>query len=437
MKTKLWTLLPFVIFISVFLGFGIYFDDFYAIPSPVAIFIGVISAFIMFPGRMKTKVSTFLKGCGEKNILTMCMVYLLAGAFATTAEAVGSVDAVVNIGIHYLSPEYYTVGVFILASFLSIASGSSVGTIAAVGPIAVSLAATTGVNINIIGAALLGGAMFGDNLSIISDTTIAATQILGCKMSDKFRTNVKFVFPAAILTILLYAFIVPVPDQVNASEMQVSSTSFIAVIPYLTVLILAFLGGNVFAVLFIGILLSGAYGFIFTDLSFLAFSDNIYEGFKSMNEIFLLSLLTGGLAYMVEKAGGIRSLIEFIKKRISKPRNALYGIGAFVGLTDAATANNTISIIISGKVAREITEEYGLKRKITASVLDTFSCVIQGVLPYGAQILILISLSKHQINLSELLKYHYYIYFLLIAAILFIFLSTLKKKYQLPNKVKK
>lgn len=428
MKTKLWTLLPLVIFVGVFLGFGIYFDDFYAVPSPVAISIGVVSAFLMLKGTMDEKVTNFLKGCGDRNILTMCMVYLLAGAFATLAKSVGSVDAVVDLGIHFLPPQYYTVGIFILACFLSIASGSSVGTIAAVAPIALSLTETTGININLISASLLGGAMFGDNLSVISDTTIAATQILGCKMSDKLRTNIGFVTPAAFLTLLCYAFLVGGADNIQATDIpQIGWNTAVAVIPYLSVLILAFFGMNVFTVLLIGIVLSGTYGFFFTDLSFLNFTGKIFEGFESMTEIFLLSLLTGGLAYMIEKAGGIQSLIDIIKRRISKPRNALLGIGAFTGLTDAATANNTVAIIISGKVAKKITKEYHVKRRATASVLDTFSCVVQGILPYGAQVLILTSLSENKINFVELLSYHYYIYFLFIAAILFVIFGNIKK----------
>lgn len=428
MKSKLWTLLPFAVFVGVFLGFGIYFGDFYAIPSPVAVLIGIVSAFLMFRGKITEKIQTFLEGCSDKNILTMCMIYLLAGAFATVAEGVGSVNAVVGIGTHLLSPQYYTMGIFVMASFLSLASGTSVGTIAAVAPIAVTLANTTGMDINIVGAALLGGAMFGDNLSVISDTTIAATQMLGCKMSDKFRSNISFVTPAAILTVLLYIFAVPAPEHVQLSQTALDGQTILAVIPYLSVLALAFFGVNVFVVLLVGIMLSGLYGFFFTDLSFMVFAQNIYEGFKGMNEIFLLSLLTGGLAYMVEKAGGVRSLINVIKKSISRPRNALFGIGAFVGLADAATANNTVAIIISGKVAKEITEKYGIRRRVTASVLDTFSCVVQGVLPYGAQVLILIGLSKQQIDFITLLQYHYYIYLLLIAVILFILFSRIKRE---------
>ena len=425
-KTNLWSLVPFLIFIVVFLGAGIFYNDFYALPSPIAIVFGIIAAFIMLKGSIKEKTETFLEGCGNRNILTMCIIYILAGAFATVSQAIGSVDAIVQIGINNLAPEYYPAGMFLIASFLSIASGTSVGTIVALGPIAVGLATAGGVDINIVGAALLGGAMFGDNLSIISDTTIAATQMLGVEMKDKFKTNFRFVLPAAIISFLLYIYVGVSTKEVVESAQNLEASSLILIIPYLAVILFAFLGVDVFLVLIIGIILSGIFGFILKDLSFLEFGKKTYEGFTSMTEIFLLSLLTGGLAALVEKAGGIQSLLETIKKWISGPKSALLGIGAFVGLTDAATANNTISIVITGNVSKKITEEYGIKPKVTASILDTFSCVVQGLIPYGAQILILTSYSKNTISYPQLMMYSFYLFLLLIAAIGFIFFSKIR-----------
>lgn len=425
-SSNLWSLVPFLVFILVFLGAGIYYDDFYAMPSPIAIVIGIIVAFIMLKGTMKEKTTTFLEGCGNRNILTMCIIYILAGAFATVSQAIGSVDAIVQLGINNLSSEYYPAGIFLIASFLSIASGTSVGTIVALGPIAVGLANAGGVDVNIVGAALLGGAMFGDNLSIISDTTIAATQMLGVEMKAKFKTNFRFVLPAAIIAFLLYVYAGVSSKEITEAAQPLDSSSILFIIPYLAVIVLAFLGLDVFLVLLLGIILSGIFGFIYQDFTFLEFGKKVYEGFTSMTEIFLLSLLTGGLAALVEKAGGIEALLQSIKKWISGPKSALLGIGAFVGLTDAATANNTISIVITGNVAKKITDEYGIKPRATASILDTFSCVVQGLIPYGAQILILTSYSKNAIQYPELIKNSFYLILLLIAALGYIFVGKIK-----------
>ncbi len=420
-------LFPLIIFVSIFLGAGIYLNDFYALPSPVAMLFAIISGFFLIKSEMSDKVATFLEGCGDKNILTMCMIYLLAGAFATVAKAIRSTDAIVQIGINNLSPAYYPAGIFLIASFLSIASGTSVGTIVALGPIAVGLSDAGGVDINIIGAALLGGAMFGDNLSIISDTTIAATQILGCDMRDKFKNNFGFVFPAAVLAFCLYILMGQSNQEVMNTTKALDLKSFILVLPYLCVIILAFLGLNVFNVLIIGIILSGLFGFYFNSFTVLEFGKKIYEGFTSMTEIFLLSLLTGGLAAMVEKANGIKYLLYHIRRKISGPKSALLGIGSFVGLTDAATANNTVSILITGKVAQKIGAEFNLKTKVMASILDTFSCIVQGIIPYGAQILILTSFSKNRIEYPELLKNSFYLYLLFFAVIVYIFVGKVKE----------
>ncbi len=426
-QKALWSVVPFLIFIFAFLGAGIYYDDFYALPSPIAIIIGVIAAFIMIKGPMKEKTTTFLEGCGDRNILTMCIIYILAGAFATVSKSIGSVDAIVNLGINNLSPAYYPAGIFLVAAFLSTASGTSVGTIVALGPIAMGLAHAGGCDINVVGAALLGGAMFGDNLSIISDTTIAATQMMGCDMRDKFKNNFSFVFPAAALAFAIYLY-VGADTQNAALVAQTTPASAWLIIPYLAVIVLAFLGLDVFLVLIIGITLSGLFGFVLNDFTVLDFGKKVYEGFTNMTEIFLLSLLTGGLAAMVEKAGGIQALLTLIKKKISGPKSALLGIGTFVGLTDAATANNTISIVITGKIAKKIAEEYNIKPKVGASILDTFSCVVQGLIPYGAQILILTSYSKNEIQYPSLIQNSFYLFLLLLATLIYISVGKIRNE---------
>jgi len=413
-------LIPFLVFVSIFLGAGIYYDDFYALPSPIAAVMGIITAFIMLRGSMKQKTTTFLEGCGNRNILTMCIIYLLAGAFATVAKSIGSVDAIVNLGIHTLPPQYYAAGIFVTASFLSLASGTSVGTIVALGPIAIGLANAGQCDVNVIGAALLGGAMFGDNLSIISDTTIAATQILGCNMRDKFRNNMQFVLPAAFAAFLIYLHIGTGSIGTAAPQQGVDYASLILVVPYLSVLLLAFLGLDVFVVLIIGILLSGIFGMVYKSLDVLSFGKGVYEGFTGMTEIFLLSLLTGGLAALVEKAGGINAVVHLIKARISGSRSALLGIGGFVGAVDAAIANNTISIVIVGNVSKSITKEYRIKSRATASILDTFSCIVQGLIPYGAQVLILVGYSANTISYPELVKNSFYLFLLFVATLVYI-----------------
>lgn len=421
-------LIPFLIFVSVFLGAGIYYDDFYALPSPIAAVVGIIAAFIMLKGSMKEKTTTFLEGCGNRNILTMCIIYLLAGAFATVAKSIGSVDAIVNLGIHTLPPQYYAAGIFVTASFLSLASGTSVGTIVALGPIAIGLANAGQSDVNVIGAALLGGAMFGDNLSIISDTTIAATQILGCNMRDKFKNNIQFVLPAAFAAFLVYLYTGTGSDITSDPQAAFDYTSLILIIPYLSVLLLAFLGIDVFVVLIIGILLSGIFGIIYKDFDVLSFGKGVYDGFAGMTEIFLLSLLTGGLAALVEKAGGINAMVHLIKIRIKGARSALLGIGGFVGAVDAAIANNTISIVIVGNVSKSITKEYRIKSRATASILDTFSCIVQGLIPYGAQVLILVGYSANTISYPELVKNSFYLFLLLVTTLIYISFGKITKK---------
>jgi len=413
-------LFPLILFVTLFLGTGIYYNDFYAFPAPIAALVGVLSAYFILPGTIKSKTEEFLTGCGDKNILTMCFIYLLAGAFAFVSKQIGSVDAVVALGIHFIAPEFYTAGIFVIASFLSIASGTSVGTIVALGPIVMGLASTSGGDVNIMAAALLCGAMFGDNLSVISDTTIAATQILGCSMKDKFRNNIQFALPAALMAVLFFLYLgYTTPINIQPTE-ALQLERIILIVPYVLVIALAFIGVDVFLVLIAGIVFSGILGAYFQGLSFLEFGKSIYSGFTSMTDIFLLSLLTGGLAYMVQQTGVINNLILKFKTKIKNSRKALLSIGGLVSLTDAAVANNTIAIIVSGNIAKEISESHNIKPKATASVLDTFSCIVQGFIPYGAQVLILIGFSNGKIDYLSLVLNSYYLYFLLIAVLLYI-----------------
>lgn len=419
-------IIPLLIFVLIFLGAGIYNDDFYALPSPIAALIGIVSAFILLKGKVNQKIDTFLKGCGDGKILTMCIIYLLAGAFATVSKATGSVDTIVNLGLNYISAAYFPVGIFVIASFLSFASGTSVGSIVTLGPIVIDLAEKSGSPLGLIGAALLSGAIFGDNLSVISDTTIAATQSMGCDMKDKFRANFKLALRAALMAILIFVLI-GFNQEPTSVVMEQKDFNFMLILPYLLVITLSIIGINVFVVLFSGLLFAGVLGMGYGTFGLMEFAKNTYDGFTSMTEIFLLSLLTGGLAALVEKAGGINFLLKNINKIISSKKTALLGIGGLVSVANFCVANNTIAILISGKVSKEITDKDELKPQESASVLDIFACYVQGIIPYGAQILILISLSNFKMSYTDLVLNSFYLHLLLVITLGSIIFKSTKK----------
>jgi Na+/H+ antiporter NhaC len=369
------------------------------------------------------KVDTFLKGCGDGKILTMCIIYLLAGAFATVSKATGSVDTIVNLGLNNISAAYFPVGIFVIASFLSFASGTSVGSIVTLAPVVIELAEKSDSPLGLIGAALLSGAMFGDNLSVISDTTIAATQSIGCAMKDKFKTNFKLALPAAIIAIVLF-IIIGFNQETTSVVMDQKDINLVLILPYLLVITLSIIGLNVFVVLFIGLLFSGLLGLGYGTFGLMDFAKETYEGFTGMTEIFLLSLLTGGLAALVEKAGGINFLLRKISAVINSKKTALLGIGGLVSVANFCVANNTIAILISGKVSKQITENYQLKPQQSASVLDIFACYVQGIIPYGAQILILISLSNFKMSYTDLIFNSFYLHLLLVITLISIVFRT-------------
>ena len=421
-KGNAFALIPLFVFIFTFLGAGIILNDFYAFPSPVAVLVGIIAAFLLFKSSTEDKVATLIAGCGESKIMTMCLIYLLAGAFAVVSKAMGGVDAVVNLGINTIDVAYFPLGIFLIASFLSTATGTSVGAIVAIGPIAVALADKSGASLPLISGALLGGSMLGDNLSMISDTTIAATQSLGCDLKDKFKINLFIAFPAAVFTILVFFYLGLNSDIVTVAIAK-NNFSWIAIVPYILVIVLAVVGVNVFSTLLIGTLLAGIIGYFSGSFTLMEFTQKIYEGFTSMTDIFLLSMLTGGLAAMVDKAGGITYLLVQIKKRIKSKKSAQAGIGAIVGFANLAIANNTVSIVITGPIAKEINDEYNLNPKKTAAILDIFSCVIQGVLPYGAQILLILSYANGKLNFFDLISNAWYHLFLLVFTLVAIYSS--------------
>ena len=429
-------LIPFIVFVGVYLITGIILDSmgvemaFYQLPTPIAAFLGIIVAFVLFKGKLDDKLAIFMKGCGDENIMIMCMIYLFAGAFTTVSSAMGGVDSVVNLGMTVIPPQFIAAGVFVMSSFISIATGTSVGTVTAVTPIALGLAQAGGLNPFLVVGATIGGSMFGDNLSMISDTTIAATRTQGVEMKDKFRTNFWIAFPAFIVTtILLLLF--GRPETVPAA--QEYAFSIVKVLPYLFVLIASLAGLNVFAVLTGGIVFSGAIGLVTGSFSGLEFAGNIYEGFTGMFEIFLLSMITGGLAKMVEHEGGLNWILEKVQKIIKGPQSAEVGIAVMTSLTNMATANNTVAILIDGAIAKDISQKYGVDPKRTASLLDIFACTFQGLLPYGAQILFACALIEDLNSPFQVISQCWYQYILMIFAIASIFLTKGMKKNAQTN----
>ena len=424
-------LIPFLIFILLYLGTGIFLNmqgvelAFYQLPGPVAAFAGIVVAFIIFRGTITEKFNTFLEGCGHPDIITMCIIYLLAGAFAVVSKAMGGVDSTVNLGITYIPPHYIAVGLFVIGAFISTATGTSVGAIVALGPIAVGLGEKSGVPMPLILAAVMGGAMFGDNLSVISDTTIAATKTQGVEMKDKFRINSYIALPAAILTIILL-FIFARPDVVP--EAVSHDYNLLKVLPYVFVLVMALVGVNVFVVLASGVLLSGVIGFIYGDFTLLSYGKEIYNGFTNMTEIFVLSLLTGGMAQMVTREGGIDWVINTVQKFIVGKKSAKLGIGLLVSLADIAVANNTVAIIITGGISKKISENNKVDLRESAAFLDIFSCVFQGMIPYGAQMLILLGFAGDKVSPTQLIPLLWYQLLLAIFTIIYIFVPQISSK---------
>lgn len=421
-------LIPLFVFVFTFLGVGLYQNDFYALPAPIAVILGVIVAFLMFKQSVNSKIKTLLKGCGDDKILTMCLIYLLAGAFAAVTKATGSVDAIVNLGLDFIAIEYIYFGVFIIAAFLSVSTGTSVGAIVTLAPIVIGIADQGGTSLAVLCGALLGGSMFGDNLSVISDTTIAATQSLDCKMSDKFKENIKIALPAAIITSIILVF-QGFDLETNASENVIYNYNIIKILPYILVILLSVFGVNVFVTLLLGIISAGILGLFYGDFTLIESTKIAYSGFTSMTEIFLLSLLTGGLAALVEKNGGIDYVLNKIKTLIKSKKSAQFGIAGLVSTINVAIANNTVSIIIAGSIAKTINDEYALDNKKTASILDIFACITQGLLPYGAQVLMILSFSQSKINYIDLVQNTWYLLLLLlVSTILFIVFRTNRKQ---------
>jgi Na+/H+ antiporter NhaC len=325
----------------------------------------------------------------------MCLIYLLAGAFAAVAKATGGVDATVALGLSFIPSNLLLPGFFVIAAFIATSMGTSMGTIAAVAPVALGVADQAQIDYALMAGAVMSGALFGDNLSIISDTTIAATRTQGCEMKDKFRENLVFSIPAAILTLIAFSIVGQGQADIAAQDIEI-----LKVLPYLTILVLAVIGLNVFVVLSLGIVLAGMTGVLSSGYSVIQFGNDIYTGFTNMQEIFILSMLVGGLAALMQQQGGLTFVskqIEGLISRFSKAngeassRAAELGMAAIVAATNTCVANNTVSIVVTGDIAKELAEKHGVSPKRAASILDIFACIIQGLIPHGAQALLIAS----------------------------------------------
>ncbi len=392
-------LFPLFLFLTLFIGAGLYYQQlgvdfaFYQLPSVVAILPAIILALLLSKEKLNQAIETFMAGIGHSNIIAMCLIYLLAGAFAAVAKATGGVDATVALGLSLIPSDLLLPGFFLIAAFIATAMGTSMGTIAAVAPIALGVSQQADIDLALMAGTVISGALFGDNLSIISDTTIAATRTQGCEMKDKFKENIIFALPAAIITLLILTMI----GQGHA-ELANQEVDLFKVLPYLTILILAVSGLNVFVVLTVGILLAGFTGFVSMDYSVSRFANDIFEGFKNMQEIFILSMLVGGLAALMQQQGGLAFLclkIEKVIAHFAKKQNkriSELGIATLVALTNTCVANNTVAIIVTGNIAKDLAQKHQISPKRSASLLDIFSCIIQGIIPYGAQALLAASI---------------------------------------------
>ena len=382
---------PLFVFLAVYLAGSLVAHDFYRVPVAAAFIVASAYALLITRSVEKTddKLAIFSEGAGNRNVLLMIWIFVLAGAFAATAKDIGAIDATVNATLHILPGKLIYAGLFLSACFISMAIGTSVGTIVALVPIASGIAAEAGIGLPMITAIIVGGAFFGDNLSFISDTTVAATKSLGCSMRDKFRVNLWIAAPAAILVTALYVVLGLSVEAAPAAQ----PVQWLGLVPYLLVIGLALAGMNVVTVLALGIGVNGIIGWCTGAYDFVGWMASIGTGIGSMGELIIVSLLAGGMLEIIRYNGGLQFIIDGLTRRIAGRRAAALSIAGLVSLVNFCTANNTIAIITVGPLAKDISERFGLDPRKTASILDTFSCLVQGIIPYGAQMLMAAGLS--------------------------------------------
>ena len=417
-KPNAWALLPLWVFLIAYLAVSLLAGDFYKMPITVAFVLASVVAVVASKGgNITQKIERFCKGAADGNIMLMVLIFILAGAFAQTTQTMGAVESTVNLTLWLLPQKLLVPGLFLAACFVSISVGTSVGTIVALTPVAAGIAAKTGVEPALITAAVVSGAMFGDNLSFISDTTIVATRTQGCRMRDKFRTNLRIVLPFALITVLIYFFV----GRNAAAVYEPGPVNWLHVLPYLAVLGAALAGVHVMAVLLGGTLLAGLIGLLTGSFNAWGWTGAMGKGINGMGELIVVTILAGGMLEMIRLNGGFAWIIQKMTARAHSVRRAELSIAGLVGFANLCTANNTIALIMAGPIAKEIAVRFKIPANRSASILDIFSCFVQGAIPYGAQLLMAAGLS----NLSPIaiMQYLYYPYLLGIGALVAIWLG--------------
>lgn len=422
-KGRAIALLPIGVFLVIFLGSGIIMNDFYAMPAIVAFLIALAVAFMQNRGlSFAEKFAVISKGVGDENIITMCLIFLCAGAFSGAVTAAGGVESTVNFGLSILPSNIAVVGLFVIGCFISVSMGTSMGTIAALAPIAVGISEKTGYAMAICIGAVVCGAMFGDNLSMISDTTIAAVKTQGCEMKDKFKANFLIVLPAAIITIIIFLIITRNSDYQMTEDL---TYNLFQILPYILVLVGALIGINVFVVLIGGTIVSLIVGVATGTLAVSELFTVVGSGVTGMYDITVISIVVACIVSLVKEYGGIQFILNLIRNGIKGKKGAEIGIAGLSLMVDACTANNTVAIVMAGPIAKEISEEFGVDAKRSASLLDIFTSVGQGLIPYGAQLLSAATLTA--LTPFDILPYCYYPILMAVSAIAFILLKKEKK----------
>lgn len=418
-KGNFFALTPLLVFIVAYLVTSLVIGDFYKVPLLVAFLFSALIGFVLFPSfSFHHKIEEFSKGAGDSGIMLMILIFLLAGAFAELGKSIGAVQSTVNFALSYLSPKLLIAGLFVTACFISLSLGTSVGTVVALAPIAVGINQTVPGTLGIGLGAVVGGAMFGDNLSMISDTTIAATRTQGVEMLDKFKMNFWIALPPSIITFLIYAFSGAVPSE--AIFTQSLDYSVIKILPYIFILVAALLGLHVIWVLVLGIFLTLGIGLFTGSITFWDSLTSMNSGMTGMFELSLICVTIGGIVGLIRLYGGIDFILYHVSKMIKSSRGGELGIASLTALVNAAIANNTITILIVGPLAKNIADKNGIDPRRSASILDTMSCFVQGFLPYGAQILAALAAAQQAVSPIDILKNLYYPYLLGLATVVFI-----------------
>ena len=407
---------PLIVFLVLYLATSIIAQDFYKVPIAVAFLVSATYALLTVRGTMNERIKIFAKGAGNSTMVLMLAIFVLAGAFAASAKTMGAVDATVNLALKYLPEQAILPGIFLASCFISLSIGTSCGTIAALTPLAVGIAQQSGISTPMMIGLVVGGTYFGDNLSFISDTTIVATQTQGCSMKDKFRVNISIVAPVALLMLIVYFFL----GESVSTPAEVGEANFWLVLPYLAVVILAICGVNVLLSLDIGIFLTGIIGMVMGTYDVFGWFAAMNEGMMGMSELIIVTILAGGMLEIIRHNGGIELIIKALTRNIQSKRAGEMSIAALTCLVNVCTANNTVAIITTGPISKDIAQRFRIDPRKSASILDTSSCFTQGLLPYGAQVLIAAGLSEvNPIAIIPNLYYPMLIGVALILAILF------------------